>query len=146
MPAAKLTPEISARICRALSFGIDIVTACAIEGISRRSYYVWRKRGELGEEPYAEFLAATDQARAKVEVAVMARLAQHALHGSDWRAAAEWIRIVKGGGARTYEIQVRADSGGDPLTIFSTQHAEQVRRTLFELMSGRSEVAVRKAS
>lgn len=137
VPASRFSQETQARICRALAFGVDIATACAIEGVSRASYYEWRRRGKRGEQPYENFITATEAARATVECAVTANLTRHALKGRDWRAGAEWLRIRAGTGKRAYEIEVRAESG-EPVTL-TTERAEQIRRTLFAIMTGGGE-------
>ena len=63
----KLTPEVQAEICLSLAGGIYIEQACILAGISIRTFYNWKERGETGEEPYAAFLQAATRAEAQAE-------------------------------------------------------------------------------
>ena len=74
-------------LCPALERGATINGACALAGISPRSFRDWRERGETGEKPYARFLSAVTRAR---------EIAKHAILGSiladkDWRARAWYL-------------------------------------------------------
>ena len=124
LPPPKYTPDLQERICKNLQYGIDIQIACSIEGIGRRTYYDWRKRGESGEEPYASFLAATEAAMDKVETAVTGKIIQTALQGN-WQAAAWWLRFRKTGGKQQVEL---TGANGQPIGILSEAAAAEIRR------------------
>ena len=71
----KLTPELQEKICGLIATGNWAVTACKASGVSTSTYYEWRARGEREEEgPYADFLAAVEEADATAEIAAVAVL------------------------------------------------------------------------
>lgn len=109
---------------RALSYGIDVGTACAVEGISRPVYYHWRKRGETGEEPYASFLIATEQAMARTETRVTGSVVKAAVDGN-WQAGMAWLRFRKTGGKTQVEL---SGPEGKPIGYLSAEAAEEIRR------------------
>jgi len=81
-------PELVTRLCASIAQWVPLKTACRIEGIGRQTLYDWRRRAELGEQPYVDFAAQLDRALASVE----ASLLQHVQWGAmeSWRAAA-WL-------------------------------------------------------
>lgn len=63
---AKLTPELSARFCEAISKGYSIGAACAIVGISRQTYYNWYDKGKNAKSgKYKQFYCDVDNAEDK---------------------------------------------------------------------------------
>jgi hypothetical protein len=80
--------ELVTRLCASIAQWVPLKTACRIEGIGRQTIYDWRRRAELGEQPYVDFAAQLDRALASVE----ASLLQHVQWGAmeSWRAAA-WL-------------------------------------------------------
>lgn len=86
----KCTPERTRRVCEMLVAGNFPEIAAQMAGISRRSYFAWRARGEKElerveeeggeiderEQPYVDFLDATDQANAQAEAASIVRIQQ----------------------------------------------------------------------
>ena len=57
----KLTPELSARFCEAISKGYSIGAACAEVGIARKTYYNWYNRGkEAKSGKYKQFYCDVD--------------------------------------------------------------------------------------
>jgi hypothetical protein len=127
MPAAKLTPDTQERVCRALQAGIDVRTACSIEGIGKTTYYDWRKRGEAGEEPYASFLEATERAMDRIEAAMSATIVKAAMEGH-WPAAAWWLRFRRTGGITKVEL---SGPGGKPVALSKEAAAEIREKILF---------------
>jgi hypothetical protein len=126
--ALMLTPELQEAICRHLMYGVEVPVACGIEGISKSTYYGWRKRGENGEEPYASFLVATEQAMDKLEKAVTGTIIQQASKGN-WQAGAWWLRFRKNGGRQQLEL---TGPGGSPLGAgtLTPEAAEEIRRKI----------------
>ena len=62
----KLTPELSARFCEAISKGYSIGAACAEVGIARKTYYNWYNRGkEAKSGKYKQFYCDVDNAEDK---------------------------------------------------------------------------------
>jgi transposase len=62
----KLTPELSARFCEAISKGYSIGAACAEVGIARKTYYNWYNRGkEAKSGKYRQFYCDVDNAEDK---------------------------------------------------------------------------------
>lgn len=84
------TPEVTERVCRDLRAGLTVAAACFSGGITTTSYHNWRMRGETGEAPFADFLAATTEARDEGNRAlelIVRKAAQ-----VDWRAA---VRVLE---------------------------------------------------
>lgn len=122
-----LTEALQEEICKTLSCGIDVETACLREGISRSTYYGWRKRGEAGEEPFASFLEATDAAMAEVEKEVTHLIVRAAK--VQWQAGAWWLRFRKSGGKQQVEL---TGPGGAPLAMqqLTREQADEIRRKI----------------
>jgi hypothetical protein len=59
-----LSPEVLAAVVATIEAGAFDWVAAEAAGIGRRTFYDWLRRGEAGEEPYAEFLVAVRRARA----------------------------------------------------------------------------------
>lgn len=68
------TPEAEAKILEAISAGLPIEMAANYAGVSARTYYTWKQRGDAGEEPYASFL--------------------HRLKAADSAAALKWAKGI----------------------------------------------------
>ena len=63
---AKLTPEVSKKICEAIEKGHSIRGACGHAGIHESTYYAWYNRGqEVKSGKYKQFVCDVDQAKAK---------------------------------------------------------------------------------
>ena len=63
---AKLTPEVSDKICEALEKGHSIKGACGCVGIHETTYYNWYNRGQEAKSgKYKQFACDVDNARAK---------------------------------------------------------------------------------
>lgn len=85
MAASKLTDEVREKLIRAIRAGNYHEQAAQYAGISKETFYRWRRQGEAGTEPYASLLEELDEAEAAAEVGLTATISQAAK--SDWRAA-----------------------------------------------------------
>lgn len=83
-----LTPEVQAAICKSVRLGNPKEYACQAARISRQTLWSWEKRGEAGEEPYAEFLYAIKAADAECVAMCIRRIRKASIES--WQAAA-WI-------------------------------------------------------
>lgn len=86
----KLTRELCDTICENLRRGNYITTSCRACGITTKTYYNWKRRGEKGEEPYATFLERTDKAEAEGEMACLEVIYNSAIESGNWLSGA-WI-------------------------------------------------------
>lgn len=121
---SKFSLEIQEAVCKTLQYGVDVETACRREGISQATYYRWRKQGEEGTEPFASFLAATEQAMSTVEMKVTAQILRASQ--TQWQAGAWWLRFRKTGGKQQVEL---TGPNGQPITgTLSPETAEQIRQ------------------
>jgi transposase len=83
---SKLTDEVEARICDALRLGYPHEAAAAAAGITARTYYSWKSKGEKGDgDRYVQFLHAAKKAEAEGEGALVLDVRKWA--AKDWRAA-----------------------------------------------------------
>ncbi|HEX5570908.1 MAG TPA: hypothetical protein VFX31_05955 [Ktedonobacterales bacterium] len=123
-----LTPELQAEICDVLGCGVDVETACRRVGIDKTTYYNWLKRGRAGEQPFAEFLDAADQAMATLEVDVTRNIIRASK--SRWQAGAWWIKWQRTQGVQRVEL---TGKDGAPVTgTLTPESAELIRhRILF---------------
>jgi hypothetical protein len=127
----KCTPDLQERVCKALSFGVEVEVACALEGISRDSFYDWRARGRNGEEPYAGFLEATEQALLRVDLALHGTVLSEAVgnrqanRAPNWQAAAWYLKFRKTGGSQKVEL---TGKDGAPLQGALTQESADLIR------------------
>lgn len=91
-----LTPTVQAAIVEAIEAGNYRSTAATAAGVHRNRMAEWEKRGETGEEPYASFAAALQQAEAKAEIKLLdeirnAKPAVAGINGADLWQAKAWI-------------------------------------------------------
>ena len=82
------TREVIVRFYEAIRYGSKIRAACQYAGISTPTFYLWKRRANRGEEPYATFIRGVEQA--KGEFIVRNLQAVHAHTAIDWKAAA-WL-------------------------------------------------------
>jgi transposase len=82
-----LTPEVSRVICVAIRSGHYREVAAKRAGIHRDTLHTWERRGETGEEPYAEFSDAIKKAEAYAEAKLL-RMIRKRFEG--WQACA-WV-------------------------------------------------------
>ena len=65
MRPSKLTPQLRDRICEYIAKGHYIERACALCGISRRTFYNWLEKAETGGSKYTDFFEAVKRAEAQ---------------------------------------------------------------------------------
>jgi hypothetical protein len=122
----KLTPQLQEAICKTLQAGVDVETACLREGVSRDAYFSWRRRGRDGEQPFADFLAATDKALADVETGVTYQILKASK--THWQAGAWWVKWRATRGAQRIEI---SGKDGAPISGALTHEAvDQIRKKI----------------
>jgi hypothetical protein len=63
-----LSPAVRTALIEAIEGGAFDWVAAEAAGISRRTFYDWMKRGEAGEEPFAELVGVLRRARATARV------------------------------------------------------------------------------
>jgi hypothetical protein len=85
----KLTPSVQETVCRMVRDGNYFTIACRAAGISLDALARWRKRGAAGEEPFATFLQALEQAELEAETKLVEIWNSQA--PEDWRAARDLL-------------------------------------------------------
>jgi len=109
----KLNPEVQKAICQSLEIGLPANYAAEEASVSERTFRYWCQMGEKGIEPYAAFLTAVTQARARGAKNLLTR----ALKGEKGSSAAMWTL------ERSYRREFGANvmiSGipdGDPIRV-----------------------------
>jgi hypothetical protein len=84
----ELTPETQQILCSALE-RLPIKLACQVAKIDRETYRRWMKRGETGEQPYADFAALARKSAADYAADRLAKI--HEAAEDDWKAAAWYL-------------------------------------------------------
>ena len=82
------TPEKIKEICDKLASGCYAETAAVTSGISEATYYTWLKLAEEGKSPYIEFLKSVQEATAKAELVMVAKINQA---GNDDPKCLQWL-------------------------------------------------------
>lgn len=122
----KITLELTEAVCKTLQAGVDVETACKREGVSSRTYERWRAAGNRGEEPYATFMEAVEQAMARLEVNVTAQVIKAT--SSNWQAAAWWIKHRRSGGVQRIEL---TGKDGAPISgQLTAEGADAIRQSI----------------
>ncbi len=90
---SKLTPDLEADFLEALRFGAFIDQACDLVGISRTTYYSWRKAAEAATDPSAERFMKN----VRIALACAEYEAQSCVHNEfslrgNWKAAAWYLQ------------------------------------------------------
>lgn len=75
-------------ICKAIKSGLTINNAARAAGVNPNTYYVWKKKGEAGIEPWASYWERVQLAIHQGEAVLANRIATASQ--DDWRAAA-WM-------------------------------------------------------
>lgn len=83
------TPEVTERICAALSDGNYIETAAECGGVAANTVYEWIARGARGEQPFAKFRDAVQRAEAEAEATLVAQW--KAQVPANWQAARDLL-------------------------------------------------------
>lgn len=89
--ATKLTPELKDFIVQILENGAFVDAACLEAGISDSAFYEWCRRGELGEEPFRDFLDSIRGAQARAHNTVVAVAHKGAV--KDPGLAMRWLQL-----------------------------------------------------
>ncbi len=101
-------------------------TACARAGIGRSTFNEWIRRGRAGEQPYEEFLHATDVAQAQCEADVSRNIIRASKQR--WQAGAWWIKWRHTHGVQRVELTGR---DGAPVTgTLTPESAELIRQRI----------------
>jgi hypothetical protein len=88
----KLTPEIQERCVQAIRSGNYIEVAAAYAGITDKTYYDWKRRGEAEPESiYGQFLAAVKSAEALSEAEAVAQVRLASRDPKNWAAGMTWL-------------------------------------------------------
>lgn len=82
----KLTPELQNTIARYVNAGANVPRACVAAGLSWNTAKEWLARGRAGDEPYADFVHAIEQAKAAWAVGIAMRITSAGKQ--DWKADA----------------------------------------------------------
>jgi hypothetical protein len=142
-PPRKLTAELQERVCKALQMGVEIETACALEGIHRATFYEWRQKGLGGEEPYAGFYNATQEAFLRVDMALSGTILREAVGNpaagrpGNWQAAAWFKKFRANNGRQQIEL---TGKDGKPLEhrgALTQETADLIRREILYGKRGR---------
>jgi hypothetical protein len=91
---SKLTVELEARVTNLVARGADPIDAFMLEGVSRSSFFEWRKQARLGEEPFASLWHEVERAAAKRNVRLTLNVTRAALRG-DTNAAFRILRAYR---------------------------------------------------
>lgn len=86
---SKLTPIVTANLCKYIAAGNYIETACKMARISKPTYYVWRKKAEEGKSPYKQLFEEIERATAEAEARNVVKIQQAA--NDNWQAAAWYL-------------------------------------------------------
>lgn len=131
----ELTDDLSIEIARHLIEGLSIADACALSGISERSYHNWIARGEDGEEPFVQFVLLTRAARAEGRQKHV-RTIGNASSSGDWKAAAFFLeRSDPANWGRKDELKAEhsgPDGGPIPLDVDVTKMTSEQLRAIVE--------------
>jgi hypothetical protein len=118
-----LDPALTKRICKLLTQGSTIESACILCGIGERTYHDWNERGEKGEQPYARFFSAATRAReqhkANLIAVVLAAADKDARH-AEWLLERQFPSEFGRSEPRT--IIIRQDQPQMPPPIVETSH------------------------
>jgi hypothetical protein len=87
-PAKYSDPEIIDKLCKELSTGVPLSTACKLAGVGLRSVKRWKQEARCGNEAYKPFWHAIKKAMAKHEQELVNNIKTASL--TQWQAAA-WL-------------------------------------------------------
>jgi hypothetical protein len=91
---SKLTDELTDQLCNVFTRGqTSIESACALVGISKRTYHAWMERGRNGDPDYEHFLHSIEKSRAQAVQSYLDVIHNAAMNGT-WQAAAWWLERV----------------------------------------------------
>jgi len=127
----KLTQELLEQIAHDVGEGNYITTVCQAYGISKFTYYDWRKKGKAGRSGlFKAFYDATEAAVAQAEQHYVGVIKDAANSGT-WTAAAWWLerRYPERWGKRD---KVDVTSGGKPLQTLDLKNLSNDELTILE--------------
>lgn len=137
---SKLTPELQDEICKYIKDGYTIAQAAALSGITERTFYLWKKRGENSKSgKYFEFLQQVKMAQ-KIAEAKFIDVIKRAAMGdrkkkirSDWRAAKWYLSVInpKEFGKREY-IKQEVSHDKDDEGVYDPKLIREIGRKLIQ--------------
>lgn len=86
------TPELADKIVLAVRIGVPLEVAGQMNGIAASTFWLWMRKSDLGEEPYAGFSEKVRTAEAETMGLFTGTLRGAALSGQ-WQAAAAYMRM-----------------------------------------------------
>lgn len=131
------TKERTAIIVAALKQGCYVTEACAAAGITKAPFYIWMKRGEAGEQPFADFASAVKDAKAEAVTTLLSMIRNHA--AENWQAAA-WIlerRYYRRWGRKSQVDAKVTQTNGPKLDVLSGSEYAKVLRALADREDGK---------
>ena len=123
------TPQLIERAEKLLAGGHPVRAMCRALRISHTAHYGWMKRGEAGEQPWADYVAAVHAGMAEAEA--IALKAVRAAIPDDFRAATWWLEHVMPEDYGRQRIEVTGSEGG-PVQV-------DLRAKIAEVLAERSD-------
>lgn len=124
-----LTPEVRAKLLRALKLGLTRTAAASVAGISGRTLRRWVERGEKGEEPFADLLEAVEVAEGRAQ----GRITLGLIKASDddpkiaqWLLERRWPDDWQKRTTEAHDVDVRDERAASEMMAA----ADEVRRRL----------------
>jgi hypothetical protein len=120
----QLTLEVRKKIFGKMSSGARPLTAFRAAGIKDRTYYDWRQKAALQQEPLAAFFLDLARAEAELEIKLVKLIIEAAEQKKDWVPAMTFLerrypelygkRPVETGKQQPLMIQIVHNRGGKP--------------------------------
>jgi hypothetical protein len=105
----KLTEELTAQVVETIKRSNHPETAALACGISRASYYDWKRKGENGEEPYASFWTEVTRAIAASEVQLVDAAQRGDAPGVGYGDSKAALEVLKLRFAKRWSPQVKLE-------------------------------------
>lgn len=122
----KLSPDVQAKIVRAIKAGNYAEVAARHAGIDISTYMRWKVKGEEGRKPYREFCAAIADAEAHAQQRAVGIITK-AMPG-DWKAAAWFLERKYTAQWSKYERHVLTGKDGGPIQTSDITEADLDQR------------------
>lgn len=91
---SKLTDELTDQLAAIFREGqTSIESACALVGITGRTFHKWMKRGQEDDPEYVQFVQTIEKARAQAVQGYLGVI-KNAADSGTWQAAAWWLERV----------------------------------------------------